>query len=488
RNDLRWRKNQYRPELLEGIKRREFGAGISANVDAMARFAYLHLREGTWNGEQILPRAFVQTLRTNHPQVHDLQVLRPMDYGATAAKHYGLLWWNNADGTLEKIPRDAYWTWGLYDSIILVIPSLDIVSSRAGQGWKRNTGADHYEVLKGFFEPIVAAAAQKPIAGRIEAAEERAVQLPPSTVIKDFIWAPKETIIHKAIGSDNWPLTWDDDNALYTAYGDGNGFEPAVPEKLSLGLAKITGLPPGFKGLNLRSPGIEEKGNGPRGLKASGILMVSSTLYLWTRNATNSQLAWSEDRGTNWTWASWRFTNSFGCPTFLNYGRNYSGARDSFVYIYSPDSDSAYQPADRMVLARVAVGKIREHGAYEFFSGMHAGQPVWTKEINQRGAALKNPGKCFRSAVTYNAGLKRYLWCQTLPGNDPHSGGGFIIYDAAEPWGPWTIAFSTDKWDVTVGESCSLPTKWMSANGKTMHLVFSGDDSFAVRQVRLETE
>ena len=39
RSDLVWRKNQYRPELIENIKRREFGAGISANVQAMARFA-----------------------------------------------------------------------------------------------------------------------------------------------------------------------------------------------------------------------------------------------------------------------------------------------------------------------------------------------------------------------------------------------------------------------------------------------------------------
>ena len=50
----------------------------------------------------------------------------------------------------------------------------------------------------------------------------------------------------------------------------------------------------------------------------------------------------------------WRFTASFGCPTFLNYGRNYEGARDGFVYVYSHDSDSAYQRADRMVLARMS--------------------------------------------------------------------------------------------------------------------------------------
>src|SRR5204863_1145078 len=34
REDLVWRKNAYRPAEINGIPRREFGAGISADVDA----------------------------------------------------------------------------------------------------------------------------------------------------------------------------------------------------------------------------------------------------------------------------------------------------------------------------------------------------------------------------------------------------------------------------------------------------------------------
>ncbi len=36
RDDLVWRTNSYRPKEIDGIARREFGSGISANVDAMA--------------------------------------------------------------------------------------------------------------------------------------------------------------------------------------------------------------------------------------------------------------------------------------------------------------------------------------------------------------------------------------------------------------------------------------------------------------------
>jgi hypothetical protein len=61
-------------------------------------------------------------------------------------------------------------------------------------------------------------------------------------VISGLDWAPKESIVRKAKDSDNWPLTWADDGFLYAAYGDGTGFVPKVPQKLSLGLARIGGL------------------------------------------------------------------------------------------------------------------------------------------------------------------------------------------------------------------------------------------------------
>jgi len=306
---------------------------------------------------------------------------------------------------------------------------------------------------------------------------------PRSNVIKEIRWDPPTTIIRKARGSDNWPVTWADDGHLYTAYGDGNGFEPFRSEKLSIGLARIEGMPPDFKGINIPSPTLDSKGEGARGRKASGLLCVDGVLYLWVRNVTNSQLGWSRDHGTNWSWADWRFTSSFGCPTFLNFGRDYAGARDEFVYVYSHDADSAYDRADRFVLARVAKDRIRDRSAYEFFVRLDgSAHPRWSTNLNERGAVFENAKGCYRSSVSYHAPTKRYLWCQTGLGEDTRFVGGFSIYDAPEPWGPWTVAFHTDQWDVGPGESMHLPTKWMSADGRAIWLVFSGDDCFSVRR------
>ena len=483
KEDIRWRFNQYRPREINGIVRREFGAGFSANVDAMARIGYLYLRKGKWNDSQIIPADFVEL--ASKPSKENVGLPEHTPVQGNASDHYSMLWWNNGDGTIPGVPRDAFWSWGLFDSLIVVIPSLDMVVARAGKSWARNSD-EHYDPLKPFLQPICAAAEkQKSSSSRIKA------PYPFSRVIKSVHWAPTNEIIRLAKGSDNWPVTSAADGLVYGAFGDGNGFEPFLRRKVSLGLAEIHGDPPYLAGANIPTTPTFF-GDGAAGAKASGLLMLDDMLFMLVRNVTNSQLLWSLDNGHSWTAASWKLTNSFGCPTFLNFGANYTGARDPYVYIYSADSSSAYEPADRFVLARVHNEEIKEQESYEYFKEMDSsGKPIWTKNVGDRGAVFEFANNCYRSGTTYDAGLKRYFWCQILPHSKhpqgPRFQGGFGIYDAPEPWGPWTTVYFTTDWDVGPGESSSFPTKWMSADGKTVHLLFSGDDSFSVRKAVFET-
>jgi CubicO group peptidase (beta-lactamase class C family) len=440
------------------------GGGYSAR--ALARIGRLLLREGEWNGARLLSQDAVRQITTTAGLPGDC----------------GMGWWTNAAGRYTKLPRDAVWGAGAGDQVLLLVPSLDLIMVRQGSTLvpppKTADPTDvfaryHDERTKLVFEPLVAAVT---------------APYPPGPVITQITWAPKDTIVRAARDSDIWATTWADDGSLYTAYGDGRGFVPKVPDKLSLGLCRIDGDPDNFTGVNLRAASIEQKGDGAQGKKPSGMLMVDGVLYLWVRNAANAQLAWSVDHGRTWDWADWKLSTGFGCPTFLNYGRNYAGARDGFVYVYSQDSDSAYRPSDRVSLARVPKEHIRDRTAYEFFTGIGADErPLWSKEIRKRGAAFSNRGGCYRVTVSYDAGLKRYLLCQA--GGDPQRNirVGFGIFDAPEPWGPWTTVTYSPTWDVDAGETCSFPTKWMSADGKTMHLVFSGDDSFSIRRATLST-
>jgi hypothetical protein len=98
---------------------------------------------------------------------------------------------------------------------------------------------------------------------------------------------------------------------------------------------------------------------------------------------------------------------------------------------------------------------------------------------------FEHKGRCYRSGVTYHAPTKQYLWCQTLPGTDARFKGGFGVYSAPEPWGPWSTVYFTEEWDVGPGETSSFPTAWMSDDGRTAWFLFSGDDSFSLRKATL---
>ena len=207
---------------------------------------------------------------------------------------------------------------------------------------------------------------------------------------------------------------------------------------------------------------------------------------MWVRNAGNAQLAWSTDRGKTWAWADWKLTTSFGCPTFLNFGKDYAGARDEFVYVYSPDADGAYDSADRMVLARVPKDRIKDRDAYEFFRGLSDGKPLWTRDVKDRAAVLDRT----REVLPLDGHLQRRA--EALPvvrdaarsgrrraptawrSTTPRSRGGRGRRRTSPSGGTWTP-----------GESAGFPSKWMSADGKTLHLVFAGGDAFCVRKAEI---
>ncbi|MCD6051301.1 MAG: putative penicillin binding protein [Verrucomicrobia bacterium] len=327
----------------------------------------------------------------------------------------------------------------------------------------------------------------------------RVAPYPASAVFQSIEWAPTNTIVIKAKDGDNWPVTWAADDALYTTWGDGTGFVPKVKEKLSCGFARVTGGPENFQGLNIRSD-AEQLGQGRAGLKGWGMLSVEGVLYLWFGHADKkggeARLAWSKDNAKTWTFADWKFPE-FGLIGFVNYGKDYQRARDEFVYAYSHDGPKADTPADRFILMRVPKGKLTEKSAWEFYEKLGTdGKPLWTRDMAKRGGIFQHRDGCLRSAMTYNAGLKRYLWWQQIPQpvgatndrGDTRFTGGFGIYEAPEPWGPWTTAYFTNAWDFGPGEHADFPSKWMSGDGKTMYLVFSGADAFCVRKATVKVK
>jgi CubicO group peptidase (beta-lactamase class C family) len=375
-------------------------------------------------------------------------------------------WYNNRDGIWEGVPRDAFLGAGAGHQVLLVVPTLDLVAVRNGQALELPAGsANFWEPLyRDFVRPL------------IDAVTDLA-PYPPSPAVGEAWFAPADTVVRQAAESDNWPITLGDDGHQYTAYGDGWGFEPRAEHKLSLGLSRVEGPPERFRGSNILSLSRERTGDGKAGLKASGLLMLNGVLYMWVRNAGNAQLAWSGDRGKTWTWG-WKLQDGFGSPTFLQ------GSRDNYVYTISQDGPSAYESDDRLVLARVLKGKVRDRAAWEFLQSLSdGGFPTWTADIARRGAVFRYPRRCQRTDFAFNPGLNRYLL--TVAYNHD---GGWGIFDAPDPWGPWTTVFSTEQWDQGGTHGYRIPTKWMSGDGRNLWVVFSGsgkNDAFCVRMLKL---
>ena len=92
---------------------------IDSTMRDLARYGYLWLRDGEWNGSQLVPRDYVTQARTN--QVSEL--------GA----HYGY-WWFTNDGRilLPGVPQDAFFHVGNgredRRTVCAVVPSLDLVA------------------------------------------------------------------------------------------------------------------------------------------------------------------------------------------------------------------------------------------------------------------------------------------------------------------------------------------------------------------------
>ncbi len=459
--------------------------GGSFTANSIARIGLLMLHKGNWMGKQLInPLSIEKVIRywdTALPAtLSEYEGNTRNDANPIPATTSG--WYSNFDGIWGHVPRDAFSGGGAGNQHLFVIPSLNMVIVRmgdnlydesAGEGfWK---GAEKY-----LLNPIMDAIEEPPY--------------PKSNLTIKF--APADSVIRLAKGSDCWPATWADDGDLYTAYGDGWGFLPFTDVKLSNGLAKVSGDPPAVKGTNIRSMTGEKVGQGKFGEKASGMLMVDDVLYMLVRNAQNSSLMWSENYGKDWEQADWKFDVSFGYPTFLNYGKNYEDARNKYVYIYSHDESSAYKNSDNFILARVPKNQIKDWRNYEYFAGYDEFEnPKWSEDIRKRKSIFENPGKCYRSGITFNKGLGKYIWCQTIQMSPPEGHafnggqsdvrfrGGLGIFESSNPWGPWKTVYYTRNWDIGPGETSSLPTKWMSEDGRQCYLLFSGDDYFSIREV-----
>jgi len=129
------------------------------SVRDMARIGLLMLREGNWNGQQVVPRAWAQRIRS---LVTPLNEMNPPDYrslGTGQRWGYGCMWWvwdaPNSPGPF----RGAYSGMGAGGQYITILPELDMVVAHKtdtsqvsphGPGQRRRsvTGREYDAILR----------------------------------------------------------------------------------------------------------------------------------------------------------------------------------------------------------------------------------------------------------------------------------------------------------------------------------------------------
>ncbi|WP_257669481.1 DUF4185 domain-containing protein [Parapedobacter tibetensis] len=328
-----------------------------------------------------------------------------------------------------------------------------------------------------------------------------------------------------AKGSDNFQLTWADDGHQYGIWGDGGGFAGSDGRyRVSFGVARIEGDYDNYKGYDRyghkESAEYEAKIKG----KSWGLVCVGGNLYAWihpdreegwggwAQHHSESKLYVSKDKGASWKATDWVFSpeENLTGGGILQFGKNGAGASDKFVYHYFVHPDILLDPdkgeselmlPGKIYLSRVHRDRLMKRKTYEFFGGFSGDKPIWVKNVDDKKPIFEDSnGVGTPMGISYNPGLERYLLCT---GHSKGHSGLLGVFEAPAPWGPWsTVTYATNEtwfghdYDPSIMPRTTffwcVPTKWMSEDGRSATLVFTGgwesggvyNDSFNTVRVR----
>lgn len=330
-------------------------------------------------------------------------------------------------------------------------------------------------------------------------------EIPPGATLTATV-ADANTAVAVSDG-DLWSSCWSDDDALYSANGDGSGFGSTTSDIV---MNRITGSPTAD---DLAGTGLAT-GNALGQLwsgadytrKPTGMLCADGSLYLAVQDlrkdfnaAPSATIARSDDHGETWSWDTRAPMFSRGVFTtiwFADYGKDAEHSPDPrHAYAYGLDGnwrdsfdDSVPDPTE-LFLARVPVASVQDAATWEFYAGEPGdAEARWTSDITAKRPVLVDrrrvhPGATKETArsstvgahdlsvlsqggVTYLPKLGRYLytsWTELT----------YEFYEAPAPWGPWTLFFSEDfgpyPWtDARYGGyGTTVPSKFLSSDNRS---------------------
>ncbi|MEI6680272.1 MAG: alpha-L-fucosidase, partial [Mariniphaga sp.] len=315
--------------------------------------------------------------------------------------------------------------------------------------------------------------------------------------------------------ADTWYPSWASDGNLYSPWTDGNvnglGVFSGGPNAAT-GNATITGDDP----LNLKVADQVIFKSDPRpygGRYPCGSLVHNGVWYYGTYclAESGSGLNWdilgpfvgfrySTDFGKTWNQTpctpekplfpeptKFKGPVRFGSPHFVDFGKNMEYSTDGKAYLVGHGAtiddpkpreaaNASWITGDQIFLTRVkpTIKNINNVGKYEFFAGnTTAGKPIWTSDFSKIKpiADWNNNMGCV--TITYNAPLKKYLMCVTDGVNTVTKYNTYIL-ESSSLTGPWKMVTYLKSFG-EVGYFVNIPSKFISADGRTMWLCYSAN-------------
>jgi hypothetical protein len=325
-----------------------------------------------------------------------------------------------------------------------------------------------------------------------------------SKLIRSVVFAKYRA--HKGDG-DMWPITWAADNFLYGGAGDNSrspmNFWRIHGNKWLEWVELVDRLPIDPKVYCQRPRVHPEWGVKPASLLGmDGILYFAVELHNYCEEPAfnrqcniNSLIITSKDCGKTWDRTATPlefFTGRLASPHFVQFGRDYEGARDEYVYASFPagqDGKSYWENADLLLMGRVRREKLLSRSDWEFFTGHDSnGRPGWDKDERKAKPHFEYFHMTGENHISYDKGLKRYLMANyaflnkdTMEPQPYHQKwpesiypSQLTLYESPEPWGPWSLFHKDDDFGTYGVYQPSFPTKWMDDTGTKLKMVYSG--------------
>jgi hypothetical protein len=351
---------------------------------------------------------------------------------------------------------------------------------------------------------------------------------PPSEQITGLVFTGRHA---EYTGADTWYPTWASDDNLYSPWTDGNvnGLgSNSFGTNATTGFAKITGADP--LRLQVVDQGVYVSGSSPyAGRYPCGSLVYNHVWYYGTYCLHPNGSVRHDGLDFNWPWlgpfVGFRYSTNFGqswiqtpctparplfaesalrgepvrigAPHFVDFGRNLEHSPDGKAYLVAHGASDAtarrfaydsWITGDEIYLLRVKPGirNMNDPARYEFCSGRSQnGRASWAKDFKRIKpiAAWRDNMGCV--TMTYNAPLRKYLMCVTDGGNTVSYFNTYLL-ESAHIAGPWKLVTYLKHF----GEQAyfvNIPSKFISADGRTLWLCYAANFSQGWNGVKFES-